>query len=429
AQSIGLYPDENLQNYVNGIGQKLAAGSERPDLPWSFQVVDDPSVNAFALPGGFIFVTRGILTTMNSEAELASVLGHEIGHVTAKHAVQQISRAQVAQLGLGVGMLLSEDIRRFGGLASTGLSLLFLKYGRDDERQADQLGFRYSLQEGYDVREMDDVFQTLQRVSATGGSEGRLPEWLSTHPFPESRIEDTRARLDTLRANLAGARVGRDVYLSHIDNVVYGPNPRQGYFEGSVFYLQELKFRMDFPEQWQYQNQAAAVIAASPEGDAVVELSFAGQGTPDQAARQFLSQQGVRPGQTSQNPVNGLPAVTSSFEAQTADGLLLRGVVTFLSYGGATYRILAYTPANRISAYQNAFLATVQSFEQVNDPEVLNVKPNRVQVVKLDRSMTLEEFNDRYPSTVPLETLAVINDVEPEGTFEAGASVKRVTDR
>jgi predicted Zn-dependent protease len=145
AQEIGLVPDSALQTYVQRVGGTLAAASERPNLPWTFRVVDDATPNAFALPGGFIFVTRGMMNMMTSEAELASVLGHEIGHVTAKHQVTMISRAQLAQLGVGLGSVLVPQLQSLGGLANTGLQLLFLRYSRDAERQADYLGFRYAL--------------------------------------------------------------------------------------------------------------------------------------------------------------------------------------------------------------------------------------------------------------------------------------------
>jgi len=163
AQSIGLYQDAAVQAYVSRVGLTLAARTERPGLPWAFQVVDDPTVNAFALPGGYIFVTRGFLTHITNEAELATVLGHESGHVAARHSVQQISRAQVAQLGLGIGSMLSSGIREYSGVAGAGLGLLFLKFSRDDETQADQLGFRYALADGYDVRQMVSVFQMLDQ--------------------------------------------------------------------------------------------------------------------------------------------------------------------------------------------------------------------------------------------------------------------------
>jgi predicted Zn-dependent protease len=196
---FGLYPDEALQDYVAGIGHDLAARSERPDLDWTFRVLDDPLVNAFALPGGYIYVTRGILAHFNSEAELASVLGHEIGHVTARHGVNQMSKAQLAQLGLGVASILApEEVQKFGGLATQGLGLLFLKFGRDDERQADDLGLRYIVNEGYDPRPMAEVFETLERVSRTSGG-GRVPAWASTHPNPENRSERGVPREDRRR--------------------------------------------------------------------------------------------------------------------------------------------------------------------------------------------------------------------------------------
>src|SRR4029453_6420853 len=185
AQSIGYYQDPALQSYVSEIGMKMAKASERPNLPWEFHGVNDASVNAFALPGGFILVTRGLMTAINDEAELATVVGHEIGHVTNRHSVQQISKAELAQLGLGVGSILSSDIAKFGQLASAGLSVLFLKYSRDAENQADQAGFRYALNQDYDVREMTKVFTTVDRISQTSGG-GKLPEWLSTHPAPEN---------------------------------------------------------------------------------------------------------------------------------------------------------------------------------------------------------------------------------------------------
>src|SRR5688500_6983461 len=158
SQQLGLVDNQALQEYVQRVGAQLAAESERPNLPWTFRVVDDPTPNAFALPGGFIFMTRGMMDLMDSEAELAAVLGHEIGHVTARHSVTQISRGQLAQLGLGLGsVLFPSAAQSFGGLAQTGMQLLFLSHSRGAERQADELGFRYALNEGFEVREMDDI--------------------------------------------------------------------------------------------------------------------------------------------------------------------------------------------------------------------------------------------------------------------------------
>ena len=186
AASFGLYPDEAMQQYVNALGTRIAATTERPNLPWTFRVVDDAAVNAFAIPGGFVYVTRGIMTHLNSEAELAGILGHEIGHVTARHSVSQISKQQLAQVGLAAGMVLSPEFAQFGNLAETAMGLMFLKFSRSDESQADQLGLKYMMAGGYDPRKLVDVFAMLQALSQQSGS-GRLPQWMSTHPDPENR--------------------------------------------------------------------------------------------------------------------------------------------------------------------------------------------------------------------------------------------------
>ena len=171
-------------------------------------MVDDASVNAFALPGGQIFVTRGLCAHADNAAQLATVIGHEIGHVTARHSVQRMSQQELISLGLGVGMVISDKARQFEPLASAGLSVLFLKFSRNDEYQADKLGVRYASRPNYDVREMPDMFRMLERVSEESGG-GRLPEWLSTHPEPEHRIERVSdeiaktAQAETNRASTA----------------------------------------------------------------------------------------------------------------------------------------------------------------------------------------------------------------------------------
>ncbi|MGH7514256.1 MAG: M48 family metalloprotease, partial [Gemmatimonadales bacterium] len=424
-QTIGYYNDPGVQAYVSGIGLKMAKASERPNLPWEFHVVNDASVNAFALPGGFIYVTRGLMTAINDEAELATVVGHEIGHVTNRHSVQQISKAQVAQLGLGIGSILSPSVARAAGVASQGLQVLFLKYSRDAENQADLAGFRYALNQNYDVREMTNVFQTLDRVSQQAGG-GKLPEWLETHPDPGTRIQNTQQRLDTLHKDLSNAIRNRDQYLQHVQNMTYGEDPRQGFFEGTAFYHPDLRFQVTFPQGWKTQNGADAVVAASPNQDAVMQLSLAGQTPPQQAAQQFLSQQGMQAGNTSTASVNGLPAASGYFEAQTEQGAV-RGLVTFLSYNGNTYGILGYTPADKLTQYDQVFRQAIGSFGPLRNQAALSVQPAKVELMKLQREMTLEQFNQQYPSSIPIAELAIINELEsPSTVIPVGRTVKRV---
>ncbi|HLV24927.1 MAG TPA: M48 family metalloprotease [Gemmatimonadales bacterium] len=429
AATFGVVDDAALQRYVSDIGMAMARDSERPELPWSFQVVDDPSPNAFALPGGFIFVTRGLLTMMSDEAELATVIGHEIGHVTARHSVQQMSRAQLAQIGLVAGSILSPQIAELSGLASQGLQLLFLRYGRDAEYQADDLGFRYALNDNYDVRAFQSTFTSLARASALAGS-SPLPTWLSTHPYPEDRIARNQDRVAALDRSLSGTIRDPEEYMTRINGLVYGNNPRNGFFEGNVFHHPDLAFRITFPQGWKGQNMTQAVIAVSPQEDAIIQLTLAGNASPSAALQQFLSQQGIQPGQASTQTLHGNPAAVGTFQAQTQEGGVLQGLVAMVQYGGNTYQLLGYTSAQQYQAYGSSFQQSLGTFQRETNQSVLAAKPNRVSTVKLPSAMSLSQFNQRYPSSISIEELALINQVQSAGAvMPAGTIAKRVVER
>lgn len=419
--AYGLVDNAALQQYVSSVGLKLAKGTERPNLPWAFYVIDDASVNAFALPGGPVFITRGILGAMNSEAELASVLGHEIGHITARHSVQQMSQQQLYTLGLGLGSILSPAVARNSGLLSQGLQVLFLKYSRDDESQADALGFRYMVQDNYDPRQMAALFHTLDRETP---AEGRLPTWLATHPDPGNRYQIALQRVDSINRDLSKMTVDRTDFLNHTNGIVYGENPREGYFKDGRFYHPDLKFQFQLPSGWQTQNTKAAVMAMSGQQDAMFQLTL-GQGTPSSALQQFLGQQGIQQGQVSTASINGFPAATGYFQAQTQQGNLA-GLVSYVSYDGNTYQMLAYTGASQLNAYDPTFHQIIGSFARLTDQAALNVQPKKIELVTLPSRMTLAQFYQRYPSSIPVEEVAIINGVETTTTLEAGSLAKRV---
>ena len=421
--SMPVVADSNVQRYVRRVGMELKGVAERPNLPWNFYVLDDAAVNAFAYPGGFIFVTRGILTHMNNEAELAGVLGHEIGHVTARHTAQQITKQQLAQVGLVAGSIISPTIASMAGVASQGLGMLFLKFGRDAENQADELGFRYMTKDGYDPHAMSTMFTMLSRQGAMGG-QGRLPEWQSTHPDPENRVARNEERLKSYQAAGAAMKSNRDGFLQVVDGLVFGEDPRDGYFESNVFYHPNFKLRFTFPPGWKTQNMPASVVGVSEQQDAIVRLAL-GKGSPQQALQQFMGQQGVQAGRTSTNPINGLPAATSEFQVQTEQGQIA-GLVAFVQHGGQTFQILAYTPAQKYQSMVNTLLSSVQSLAPLTDASKLNVQPARVEVVKLPRDMTIDAFYKAYPSKIPFEYVAIINGVEPGALLKAGTSVKQV---
>lgn len=424
AATIGEVDDPALQQYVQTLGERLAVDSERPDLPWTFRVLDDPTPNAFAFPGGYIFITRGLMSLMGNEAELVSVIGHEIGHVTARHSVVMMSRAQVAQIGLGIGSMVSPELAQFSEALAGGLGMLFLSYSRDAERQADDLGFSYALDHGYDVREMVNVFAALQRVGEMAGN-SPLPDWQASHPAPAERIQRIEGQLAALDQTLGQARVGTDEYLGKIDGMVFGVNPRKGYFDDQRFNHPDMAFRLDFPRGWKTQNLAQAVMAGSPDQDALIQLTLT-QGSPEQAANQFFAQEGLTSSDRSQRSINGLDARMGRFQAQTQNGEV-SGRAAFINHAGQTFVLLAYTGSTLIGRHDPAFEATLTSFARLTDRQALNRQPDRISIERPNRAMTLSTFNDRHPSVIDINQLALINQLpNASASIAAGTSVKRI---
>ncbi|MEM1201882.1 MAG: M48 family metalloprotease [Acidobacteriota bacterium] len=419
-QQYGVYDDPELARYVDELGQGLAAASERPNLPWTFRVLDDPVVNAFALPGGYVYVTRGILSHMSSEAELAAVLGHEIGHVTARHGVNRMSKAQLANIGLGIGSVLDPELARsVGNLAQSSLQLLFLQYSRDDERQADDLGFRYANRLGYPPGAFVEVFEMLQATGPKGG--GRLPNYLLTHPDPLERKQTAQARVRSSSPDAINRSWRRDPFFDRIDGMTYGPDPEDGYFRDGTFVHPGLRLRLDLPSGWTAHNQTQALVVMSPTEDAIVQLTLAGGRSASDAARQFFNQQGLTVG-NSWRDNDGIPLQ----EGRLFSAGELRGAAAFAEYDNRIYRLMAISKTNAWRRYEDDMEASLRSFDELRDRRLIDVEPMRISLVRLDRDLSLEEFQRRYPSDIDLETLAVINHVQPGDILPAGTRAKRV---
>lgn len=422
-KSIGLVPDSGLQQYVETLGQRMARDTERPDLPWSFQVMDDPTPNAFAMPGGKIFFTRGLLALLDDEAQFAAVLGHEIAHVTARHSVAALTRAQVAQIGLGIGTALVPELEPLGSLAAAGLELLFLRHSREAEREADEHGFRYTLQQGYDAGAMVEVFEVLRRLG-DAGNRSALPGWLLTHPTPEERVETARSKAAGIQ-DRSSLRIGREDYLQRLEGLVYGDNPRQGFFENNTFLHPDLEFRLDLPTGWNTQNMARAVVASTPENDAVLQLTLE-EGPAAETAQGFLANPNVTSTGARRQTINGNPSLVATFQAQ-AEEETLAGMAAWIDFDGRTYQLLGITPEAAFPSHRGAFQQTLNSFRRLTDARVLAVQPDKIRLIRLTEDMSLARFHERFPSTISLEELAIVNQIESPGTIiPAGRLVKQV---
>jgi predicted Zn-dependent protease len=428
SRSIGLYSDDALQRYVSALGTSIAANSEWPDLPWTFRVLDDPAVNAFALPGGFIYVTRGILAHLNSEAQLAGVLGHEIGHVTGRHSAARLSKAQVSQFGVGLAMVLEPKLQPLAPLAGAGLQLMFLSFSRSDERESDGLGVRYMVRSGYDPVALGQVMETLGRVTEEGGG-GRLPQWLATHPSSENRRTDITEQIEGLEDPQEYRSDGRDDYLAAVDGTVYGADPREGYTSDGVFYHPVQRFAVTFPSGWTVVNQKHAVIALSDERDALVQLTVSGETSIGAAARVFFEMDQVDGAGVTTTRLNGLPAGVGSFEVQTDEGPI-EGTVAFVELGDTIYQLVGYSGKDAWAGYRSSVDKSLRSFSALTDRRRINVQPVRLDLIRVTGQTTLRHLYDRYyggsEPAAAIEEIALINQLEPGSVVASGTWVKMV---
>jgi predicted Zn-dependent protease len=335
-----------------------------------------------------------------------------------------MTQQQIAQVGLAAGMILVPRLQDFAGLAQAGLGLMFLSFSRGDETQADELGLRYMYRLGYDPREMPKVFAMLESVSRAEGGD-RLPQWLSTHPNPENRQQHIHQMIAQWPQDFSGRLIRHDEYIRRLDGMTYGANPREGFFREGLYLHPDLRFQVQFPTGWQTSNQKSAVLAQSPQQDALMQLTAVREATPAAALQTFLSQEGVTSGGIASTTVNGLPAALARFQATTQQATLA-GLVTAIQYNGSVYRLLSYSAQASWSNFEAAARAWMQSFRPLTDPEALAVQPLRIQVVRADRPMTLGEFQQRYPSKVDLATVARVNQLATGASLTAGQLVKRV---
>jgi predicted Zn-dependent protease len=278
---------------------------------------------------------------------------------------------------------------------------------------------------GYDPNEMPEVFAMLGRVTEAGGGRG-LPVWLSTHPDPGDREQRINTMITESGQDFSGTTVGERSYLLKLHGLVYGPNPREGYFRDQLFLHPDLEFQITFPSGWQTVNQKTAVMAQSPNEDAILQLTLAeGAASPAEAAQEFVGQEGVNAGRVQTGTIGGFPSATAAFSAETEQGVL-QGAVTYIQDGDLIYRLLAFSTSAGWSSYQQTVANSVASFARLTDQTALSVQPMRLSIIELPQSMTMEAFNQRYPSALPIEALSILNQVELGVRMPAGTLVKRV---
>ena len=430
--AYGMYDDQSLQDFINEKGKAMGKISHLPDMTYNFRLLDSPVVNAFAVPGGYVYFTRGIMAHFNNEAEFAGVLGHEIGHITARHSAKQQTQQTLGQLGFMVGVIASEKFRVFANEANQGLGLLFLKNGRDHESQSDELGVRYSTMIGYDSHQMADFFQTLSRLSAKSGQS--IPDFLSTHPNPVNRYSKVHEMSEETQSalGLRNLKVNRNEYLRRIDGLVYGEDPRQGYVERDYFYHPTLKFEFPTPRGWQVQNSPQQVSMAPEDGKAMMIFTLSPEKTLDGAAQGIVKQFNLNVIDQANSTINGYPArilvsdIAQDPNAQPDPNAQQIRIGTYLiKKDNFIYVFHGVAERNDFNTYSNTFKYTATNFDALTDQSKINVSPTTIKIATVPNTGTLNQvFKALNVSQNDYNELSIVNGMLLTDTVEKGMLIK-----
>jgi predicted Zn-dependent protease len=435
-QQYGRYDDEAVQGYVNEIGQRIAAKSHRPNLQYTFTVLDSDEVNAFALPGGYVYITRGIMAYLNNEAELVAVIGHEVGHVTARHAVRQQTGATAAGIGATlVGILTgSGDLANVANMAG---SALISGYGRDMELEADALGADYLNRLGYDPKAMIDVVRLLKNQEMLevqmAKQEGRQPHVyhgvFASHPDNDTRLNDVVAAAGKLETGETRPD-HRDIYLQHVTGLPVGPSRAQGVVRGSRFYHADLGFTVAFPSGWTVDNQQNQVIAFTPARDTALAVTTQPI-PPNTTPRQYVAHLAGGTALSKEEPlqVNGLDgyaAIVPSVKLPWGNQGPMRVAVVY--YNNLAYVFRGATRvATALPASDPVLLSSIKTFRRLKDNEFPLAEPNRIRIVKADAQTRVEDLARNSPiRKYPVERLRLLNDLYPDKEPIPGQSLKVV---
>jgi len=430
-QTMGIAHDPALTAYLGQVGARLAAVAPGGTGPYRFAILDVEEPNAFSLPGGYVYVTRGMLALTNSEDELAGILGHEVAHIAARHAVQQVSRAApidvLAGLPGAVAGILSPALGNvLGDIGGFADEAIMAPYAQSQELEADRVGAEFAARAGWDPTKLADALSTLERESRLESGHEASTSFFATHPPLPERVEQARAYAATLatvrRASIAPTRVA---YYDHLNGMLVGANPGKGVFQDHTFVHPTLDFSIAFPRGWKTANEPDVVGAASPEGDAAVVLSIDAKGDDprdglravEKAAQQEIGAQATA------LTVNGLRALRVQTTAR-GDGAEVRLELTWIALGGRVYRVTGMAAPRRFDAVHPLLDATARSLRPVNARERAAIREERLRLVYARAGETVTALVARAHGTWTADRTAVANAREPSTVLSAGEVLK-----
>jgi predicted Zn-dependent protease len=437
-QQYSVYENQALQTYVQNIGNKVAINSHRNNLVYRFTVLDSKEVNAFALPGGYIYITRGLLSYLKSEAELAAVLGHEIGHVTARHSVRQYSANQLTNIGVALGSIFIPGMNQ----ASTQLAQLFgaallRGYGREHELEADRLGAEYLARTGYNPQAMLDVIGVLKNQEVfereVAQSEGREPRIyhgvFSTHPDNDTRLQEVVGTAQTLAETTASANyVGHEEYMSFMDKLIYGDSPREGILRGRRFFHEDLGFSMTFPQKWNVSNLPDRLLLTAPNGGAIIQISTEDINKKISPRNFMIQRLGLNnlENEAALN-INGLEAHTGVSVVNSSNGPRpTRFTVIYFNQRAYVVAGASKVP-QELGKYDQDIVETAKSFHALTENEKVLAKPLRLKVVQSNNETRFKDLAKQSAIETHAESqLRLLNAKYPNGEPQNGELIKIV---
>ena len=437
-QTMGVYEDLALQDYVQQLGGKLAAASQRPQLQWKFTVVDTDDVNAFATPGGYVYISRGILPYLQSEAELAAVLGHEIGHITARHAVQQQSRATLAGIASAAAAIFTGQ-QALGDLTSVVGSAIVSGYGREAELEADRLGAEYLAKTAYDPDAIIRVVASLKDQELFERERARLEQRepriyhgvFATHPDNDTRLRQAVAAAGRVQPQAGGGTINEAAFLQAIDGLAVGSSRRQGMVRGSRFYHADLQFTLAFPTGWKIQNEPQQILASAAGREHMMQVTAqappAGVDDPRQFALRGLANRRLeRPQSLS---INGLDAFTTIVRGDNSPYGSNRSVrYVIIQHANLMWIIKGASRAGDATPEgDRLFLSTAQTFRPLRSNEFALAEPHSLKLITATPGMTYEVLAKQAQlAEYPVQQLRLFNRQYPGGEPVAGRTLKTV---
>lgn len=424
---MGLLDDTRLTAYLDALGQRLAKESPRQDITYRFHVADMTEPNAFALPGGWIYVTRGLLPLLNNEDELAGVVGHEIGHVAARHSVRKISKqgpiAAVFGIVSGVTSWIPIVGNIIGGVGDLTQSLIFSPYDRGQETEADRVGQEIAAKAGWAPTGLPAFLATLGREVDLTTKGTHRPSFFDSHPATPDRVARTSEHAKALkRADRAPISASPEAFLARLDGLVVGQRAAHGLIRGRAFVHPDLDVFLQFPDRWEVENTPQKVVAVAPDKEAGVILGAVGEGNdPMEAARALdKATKSSVSGRAQRTTINGLPAAHTQLEVEGKVGLDL----TWIAHGGVIYQVVGVAPKQRFASLQPAFTATAASFRPLTAAERASIKETRIRLVRARAGETIDALASRANSAWRKEEVAVANGLAVGTPLAEGQLIK-----